>query len=155
MPKVATIRSVMSNYPYSVDIGARANSAKTMLKQMGIHHLPVMENGSPAGIVTARDIDKAKYMGLDFSIGSETLVRHVYTPSTYVVTPDEPLDNVLRHMAKQHIDAAMVLENDKLVGIFTVTDACLRYAELLKQETETKKMSNEEISKEIDREFLS
>jgi acetoin utilization protein AcuB len=155
MPGVVTIKSVMSNFPYSIEISAHANSAKTMLEQMKIHHLPVTQDGSPVGIVTVRDISKAKYLGVDVSIGSDILVRHVYTPSTYIVTPNEPLDNVLHHMAMQHIDAALVLENDKLVGIFTVTDACMRYAELLKQKPKTGKKTNEEISLEIDKEFLS
>ncbi|HEX20676.1 MAG TPA: CBS domain-containing protein, partial [Acidiferrobacteraceae bacterium] len=59
MPGSVTIRSVMSNYPYSIEIVAHANSAKTMLQKMNIHHLPVTENGAPVGIVTTRDIDKA------------------------------------------------------------------------------------------------
>ncbi len=150
MPGSVTIRSVMSNYPYSIEIVAHANSAKTMLQKMNIHHLPVTENGAPVGIVTTRDIDKAKYLGIDVSIGSKVLVRDIYTPSTHIVTPDEPLEKVLRHMAEQHIDAAIVLENDKLVGIFTATDACLRYADLLKHSPEAIENHNNE----IDRDFL-
>lgn len=155
MPGVVTVKSVMSNFPYSIDIGAHANSAKTMLEQMKIHHLPVMQDSSPVGIITTRDISKARNLGVDISIGSEAQVRDVYTASTYIVTPDEPLENVLRHMGEQHINATLVLENNKLVGIFTVTDACLHYAELLKPKPETGKKTNEEISLEIDKEFLS
>lgn len=151
MPGMVTIRAVMSNFPYSIEVSAHANSAQTMLEQMKIHHLPVMKNGSPVGIVTTGDISKANYMGMDISIGSEILVRDIFTPTTYIVNPEESLNAVLHHMAEQHINAVIVLENDKLVGIFTITDACLRYADLLKYSPEAIERRDEE----IDREFLS
>jgi CBS domain-containing protein len=34
-------------------------------------------------------------------------------------------------MAEHHIGSAIVTKNDKLVGIFTVTDACRALAEVL------------------------
>jgi len=34
-------------------------------------------------------------------------------------------------MAENHIGSAIVTKNDKLVGIFTVTDACRALAEVL------------------------
>jgi CBS domain-containing protein len=34
-------------------------------------------------------------------------------------------------MAEDHIGSAIVTKNDKLVGIFTVTDACRALAEVL------------------------
>jgi CBS domain-containing protein len=38
---------------------------------------------------------------------------------------------VARTMAEHHIGSAIVTKNDKLVGIFTVTDACRALAEIL------------------------
>lgn len=151
MPGLVTVRSVMSNFPYSIDISAYANSAKTMLQQMNIHHLPVMENNAPVGIVTTRDVHKAAHQGLDVSIGSDTTVRDIYSPNPYIVEPDEALDKILHRMAEEHIDAALVLENDKLIGIFTITDVCKRYAELLQHSPE----AIESHHAAIDQEFLS
>jgi CBS domain-containing protein len=34
-------------------------------------------------------------------------------------------------MAEHHIGSAIITKNDKLVGIFTVTDACRALAEIL------------------------
>jgi CBS domain-containing protein len=34
-------------------------------------------------------------------------------------------------MAEHHIGSAIVIKNDKLVGIFTVTDACRALAEII------------------------
>ncbi len=42
----------------------------------------------------------------------------------YVVELSEPLDIVVLHMARQRIDSALVVKNERLVGIFTMTDAC-------------------------------
>ncbi len=52
--------------------------------------------------------------------------------SAYVVDLDEPLDNVLLAMADRHIDAALVVRQGKLVGIFTMTDACRSFGEHLR-----------------------
>ena len=45
---------------------------------------------------------------------------------------DEPLDHVLTEMATRRVGATLVTRNDEMVGIFTTTDACLRFAELLR-----------------------
>jgi CBS domain-containing protein len=48
-----------------------------------------------------------------------------------VVSASTPVATVARTMAENHIGSAIVTKNDKLVGIFTVTDACRALAEVL------------------------
>ena len=50
----------------------------------------------------------------------------------YVVKLSEPLDRVLLHMADQGVDAALVVKDGKLAGIFTVSDACQQFGKLLR-----------------------
>ena len=43
----------------------------------------------------------------------------------------DPVATVARTMADNRIGSAIVTKNDKLVGVFTVTDACRASAEVL------------------------
>ena len=44
----------------------------------------------------------------------------------------EPLDRVLSKMARLQVGSVLVVKEDRLAGIFTVTDACRSFAECLR-----------------------
>jgi CBS domain-containing protein len=58
-------------------------------------------------------------------------VRDAYVERPCVVPASTPVAIVARTMADNHIGSAIVTKNNKLVGIFTVTDACRALAEVL------------------------
>ena len=47
---------------------------------------------------------------------------------------DEPLDRVVLQMADRHLGSAMVARDGRVIGIFTVTDACRVLGRLLSGE---------------------
>jgi len=51
--------------------------------------------------------------------------------SVYSVTPDTPIDSVVSEMAARKYGSAIVMQNEKVVGIFTTIDVCRAFAELL------------------------
>jgi CBS domain-containing protein len=59
-------------------------------------------------------------------------VRDICVRETYIVELAEPLDRVLLHMARHHIGSALVVKDRRLAGIFTITDACRAFGELLR-----------------------
>ena len=134
MRRIPAIKSVMTAFPYSIDIGAPIHEARLFMREHAIRHLPVMENGALVGIVTDRDIKLM--LGPDFAYPqeSELTVRDVYLDHPYEVNLEEPLDNVLVHMAEHHIGSAIVTRDGKLAGMFTVTDACRAFAEHLREQ---------------------
>ena len=129
-----TIESVMTPYPYSIDMDAHVSSAKSMLTQFGIRHLPVKQGQKLAGVITLRDIKRAEACGIDTTINSDVRVEKLCNKDIYVVEPDVALVSVIRHMAEHYIDSALVTRDGKLVGIFTFTDAFKRYADMLSRE---------------------
>jgi len=126
-----SIESVMTPYPYSIEMEAHVSSAKAMLTQFRIRHLPVKEADKLTGIITMRDITRAEACGIDTSTSSDVRVRQLCNTNVYIVRPAEPLVNVLKYMAENYIDSALVARSGKLEGIFTFTDAFKRYADLL------------------------
>ena len=121
----------MTPFPHSVDVDAPLAEAHRLMRSHRFRHLPVTANGSLAGILTDRDIKLV--LGPDFGSPDvrELKVRDAYIERPCVVPASTPVAAVARTMADNHIGSAIVTKNDKLVGIFTVTDACRALAEIL------------------------
>lgn len=103
-------------------------SAHAIMKQHGIRHLPVMQGGVVIGILSERDVLLLESM--DRGAAAHMTVEQAMTPRPYIVPPDAPLDEVVAHMVEHHIGSAVVVEDHRLVGIFTATDAIRALAEL-------------------------
>ena len=97
-----------------------------------IRHLPVKEGATLVGVVTDRDIKRALDPDLGLPPKEELFVRDVFAPDVYVVDVGQPLDGVLEHMAQHHIGSALVSKAGRLVGIFTMTDACRLFCDHLR-----------------------
>ena len=132
MRHMPTLATVMTPFPYAIDIDAPLEKAREMMEAHAIRHLPVTEGGALVGVLTERDMLRS----LDTHRPSPTppagRVRDACVLDAYVVELSERLDTVLLHMADQHIGSAIVVRHKKLVGIFTVTDACQAFGTYLR-----------------------
>jgi acetoin utilization protein AcuB len=124
----------MTPFPYSIAIDAPVNEALEFMRRAKIRHLPVVENGEVRGIVSDRDIKLM--LGPDFAYphAEEVAVREAMAPDSYIVDLSTPLDVVLDYMATHRIGSALVTRKGKLVGVFTSTDACRAFADMLVRE---------------------
>ncbi len=131
MKRNPQIIAFMTPFPHSVDVDAPLAAAHKMMREGGFRHLPVTCNGRIVGILSDRDIRLV--LGPDFGSPDERelIVRDAYVDKPCVVPASTPVATVARTMAEHHIGSAIVTKNDKLVGIFTVTDACRALAEVL------------------------
>ena len=50
----------------------------------------------------------------------------------YAVSPESPLDEVVQTMGEHKYGSAVVMQNEKVVGIVTTVDVCRALAELLR-----------------------
>ena len=62
---------------------------------------------------------------------SKVTVEEAMTEQPYTVAPEMPLDEVVSTMAEKKYGSAVIVQNHKVVGIFTTVDACQALAELL------------------------
>ena len=120
MPK---IKSVMTAFPYSVEVKTPVTEATEFMREHNIRHLPVMQDGEVAGIISDRDIKLV--LGPDFAYPdpSKVTVGDVLLPDPFIVDLQERLDVVLTHMAEHHINSAVVTRRGRLVGLFTSSDS--------------------------------
>jgi len=131
MKRIPLIKSIMTPFPYSIDMIDTVDSAKMMMSKHDIRHLPVTDKGKPVGVISDRDIRRA-FDGDPAEKGNDE--RHVHdiaNLNTYVVDLRAPLDVVVLEMARRHIHAGLVVKEGRLIGIFTATDLFKYLAMLL------------------------
>jgi CBS domain-containing protein len=122
----------MTPFPYSIEIDEPVSRAKEMMSEHEIRHLPVIDRGKLVSVITDTDVKVALHPRVSSAPPSTTRVRDICVRGAYIVALSEPLDRVLLHMAKHHIDAALVEKDSRLAGIFTMTDACRSFGEWLR-----------------------
>ena len=131
MKRNLQVIAFMTPFPYSIDVDAPLEDAHKLMRERQFHHLPVTSGGAIVGILSDRDIKLI--LGPDFGSPDERelKVRDAYIEQPCVVAASTSVAAVARMMADKHIGSAIVTKNDKLVGIFTVTDACRALAQVL------------------------
>ena len=105
--------------------------AKHEIYSRNIHHLPILEGGRCVGIMSDRDIKLA--FAVEKNHPENILAKDACVTEVYEVSPQTELAVVARHMFEQRIGSAVIVENGKICGIFTVTDACKALADICSQ----------------------
>lgn len=126
---IPTIQKFMTTTPHSVGPAQPLSVAHKMMHDHHIRHLPVLDGGRLVGMVTERDV--ALITAMKDVDATKTTVEDAMSTSVYSVSPDAPLDEVAVAMAEHKYGSAVVLQNAKVVGVFTTVDACRALAELL------------------------
>jgi acetoin utilization protein AcuB len=111
------------------DIPARA--ALDFMGKKRIRRLPVVDAGRLVGIVTKSDLDGVVGKAREAGGREETFVRDVMTRDPVVVAPDETLEKAVGLMIEHKVSGLPVVDDTRLVGIITESDAFLALAELL------------------------
>ena len=117
-----TIQKFMTTQPESIESTATLKETLDKMSKFKVRHLPVMKAGKVVGIVSDRDIKLV--MDFDEIDTAEVPVADICTSKPYIVSPDAQLHEVAGDMAEKRLGSAIVVQNGKLVGIFTTVDAC-------------------------------
>ena len=124
-----TVQKYMTTQPVSIGVEETLEAARKLLSKFSIRHLPATKDGKLVGIVSEREINLA--CGIDSIDPRQLLVADICSEKPYIVEPDTPLREVAKVMASQHYGSAIVVQNGKLVGIFTTVDACRALAQTI------------------------
>lgn len=129
MKAIPQIQKYMTYVPKSIGYDQTIAQASEFMRKLHLRHLPVLKGGKLVGILTDRDIN----LVLTFKDVDPTKmkVEEAYTPDPYFTKPDAPLSEVVAEMAEKKYGCALVVDNGKLVGIFTEIDAYKALSELL------------------------
>ncbi|HET9931515.1 MAG TPA: CBS domain-containing protein [Polyangiaceae bacterium] len=126
---IPTVQKYMTTSPHTIGEEQPMAVAHRIMRDNRIRHLPVLRDGKVAGMVSDRDLHLIETLkDVD---PREVQVSEAMSQDPYVVAPDAPLDEVVRTMAEKKYGSAIVVQSQKVVGIFTTVDVCRAFAELL------------------------
>lgn len=129
MKTMPTIEKYMTTAPHTIGAEQSLAKAEVMMNELRIRHLPVLSGGKLVGILSDRDV---KLVESFKDVDPETVkISEAFTSDVYMVSPKAPLGEVCAEMALHKYGSVLVVDNHKLVGIFTWVDALEAFNELL------------------------
>jgi acetoin utilization protein AcuB len=111
-----------------------AGEALALCRERRIRHLPVLEEGRLAGIVSDRDLrsaapvlgDPGRAAALEKTRVSDVMTREVVT-----ARPDDPIEEAANRMRERRIGCLPVVQDGRLVGIVTSSDVMEALVQLM------------------------
>jgi acetoin utilization protein AcuB len=126
---IPPIRKFMTTSPHTIGQEQTLHHAHQQMRSLSVRHLPVLEAGRLVGMLTQRDL--AVIEGLAGVDPHAVQVEDAMSTEVYAVGPEAPLDEVAGEMAEKKYGSAVVVQNGKVVGIFTTIDLARSLHDLL------------------------
>ncbi|MBK9323552.1 MAG: CBS domain-containing protein [Bdellovibrionaceae bacterium] len=130
-----SIAPYMTKLPHTIGSDQPLVKAERLMSYLKVRHLPVLEGGKLVGILSDRDI-KLLESFKDIN-PEETSVSEALSEDVYMVSSETPVSEVCKKMAEKKYGSVLVVDNKKLVGIFTWIDALNAMIELLEKKEPT------------------
>lgn len=128
MKTAATIEKFMTILPHTIGADQPLTKAEKMMGEYRIRHLPVLDGGRLVGILSDRDIKMVEsFKDID---AAKVTVAEAFSQEPFTVAPEAPLSEVCAEMANHKYGSVLVVDNHKLVGIFTWVDALRAFNEI-------------------------
>jgi acetoin utilization protein AcuB len=129
MKAIPTIQKYMSTTPHTIGAEQSLHKAHETMREHGIRHLPVMQGNQLVGIVSDRDVQLI--LAIDGADATKITVEDAMTQDVITVEPDASLDEVSDLMVERKAGSVVVMQNHRVVGIFTTIDGMRALSELL------------------------
>jgi acetoin utilization protein AcuB len=134
------VRDFMTKDPLTLRQDDLLRQAVEVVMVRRIRHIPVLdEQGALVGIVTDRDVQGTLPSPLSAAAPEEyealletTPLARIMTRNVITVGADDLAAEAVETLLADRIDGLPVLEDGRLVGIFTVRDALRAYLEILR-----------------------
>ncbi|HEY4419880.1 MAG TPA: CBS domain-containing protein [Pseudonocardia sp.] len=116
------ITQLMTTRLVGITPDAPLSTALRVMATTGVRHLPVLDGDRCRGIV--HEVDIARFLSGGFESPASRVALHVED----LARPTEPLPTTARRcdaalrMQTEHVDAVLVTDRDRLIGIVTATD---------------------------------
>src|SRR5678816_618128 len=108
------VRDVMAAVAATATPGTSVGEAHRLLREHGIHHLPVLDGDLLVGIVSQRDLLRAESDALPIRV---TMARMVF-----VLSPEPPLSCATGSFRERRLPVLLVVEGRALAGVLRAAD---------------------------------
>lgn len=123
-----SVDEFMTRNPDTIAPERTLATAKMAMREKGVRHLPVVEDGQVVGILSEREVDLIA--AIAERSADEISVKRAMLTNVLEVGPDESIVKVAQTMATAKTGSAVVVSDGDVVGIFTTVDALAALAQL-------------------------
>lgn len=126
------IREIMTKAPDVIESNRSVGAVLSLLREKGISHLPVLDEGKLVGIISLHDIiEQIYYPRRKQTVGDikgenvpilNVPAKGIMTTPVITVQPDTTLKDATKKMHEYNISCLPILEDNRLVGIVTKLD---------------------------------
>ena len=113
------VKDLMTKDVQTIDANKTVIEAASLMSNRDIGDLVVMENNTPVGIITERDLVR-RVLALGKS--TDTKISEFMSAPLRVIDPEAPIKESARRMVNKRIRRLVVIKDNKLVGIITASD---------------------------------
>lgn len=117
----------MTPSPVTISVDASVDQALALMREQGVRHLPVLDNGAVTGLVTDIDLRTAWFP----SLLSELTVKDLMNSHPLFVQADDTVYHAARLLYQHKVTGLLVMDNGRLAGIITLADLLKVFMELL------------------------
>ncbi len=128
MKKRATVSSIMTKNPISINKTHHPSDAIKIFEENNIHHLPVVSGDQLIGIISKTDIERISFVtgaqegNVNTSVYDYLSIEQIMTKDVDSVEEFEEIRQVARKFSKNDYHALPVLKDGQLTGIVTTND---------------------------------
>ena len=126
---VIEVRDVMTRQVLVIEPNAPCDTARRVMEEKRIRHLPVVGGGRLLGMVSDRDVRSA-------AAGTSTPVSKIMTRDPMTVSSATRVEHAARRMLDGRFGSLPVVDGDALVGIVTYTDLLRAFVDVIETATQ-------------------
>jgi len=123
------VKDIMVKPVITIDINKNAYSAGELMRKTRRYTLVVLKNGKPVGILTDSDLIK-KVVAKNVK-PSAIPINKIMSSPIVTTSPNEVVEEIIKKMKRSNIKRLPVLDNEKLVGIISLSDVALASPEMI------------------------
>jgi CBS domain-containing protein len=126
-----TARELMTSNPTTVAPEASVAEVWDLMRELEIRHVPVVQDGALAGMVSDRDLGRLDIAGM-----LATPIVNVMSSDVIVVEPDSELSEIVELLLDHKVGALPVIRPDtrEVVGIVSYIDVLRAVQDRLEEE---------------------
>jgi CBS domain-containing protein len=114
------VEDVMTKDVMTIDANATVKEAAELMNRNDISCLIAVKNGKTSGIITERDL--LKRVIIEARNAKKTRVSEVMSNPLEIISPKAELEDAARLMFQKKIKKLPVIDNNRLVGLVSLTD---------------------------------
>ena len=134
--KTPTVRCWMTPQIVTIGLDATLRDAQRIFEKRRFHHLIVLDNETPVGVISDRDLLKhiSPFVGVRISERAQDVrtlskrIHQIMTRTLISISPDVAVAEAARRMIESRVSCLPVIdESGRMIGIITMRDL-LRWA---------------------------